>query len=411
MEAKTDDTKKQFLLTQANLSKSNIKNQILKIYKELPENQTTNISKKDLENLLENVYKSIIKEIDKLCYNFFNADDINTTNEIKNIIDYKIESNIELNRFTSRDIQDENKVITRTFQDEANNITTNEEQVENEKVAIFCKKVAEISRMSYKASFILFKKMKDKFIELRENKMPSSDENFIKEFSSWIKSSEIEKNIFREYKDILNREFPFKINENSNEEKYLIKLFYNLTLLYFHCQIANPLVEIDFNTEDAFNSSKMIDFINRGKNRKVNFVILPSLFSNGCFLENGKAWVFTYLKNTFKFKEAEIKDLNNILPTQNSNIESNENDYEIKAILKNTNNEKYVVDIISNKDIPRNKRYEFALYVYDKNRHKTFPLITKLTHLEIEKNMEIVKCELRVDNKVVISSKNIIKEY
>ena len=47
----------------------------------------------------------------------------------------------------------------------------------------------------------------------------------------------------------------------------------------------------------------MIDFINKGNNRKVNFVILPSLFSNGNYLENGKSWVFTYKKDTFKFDE------------------------------------------------------------------------------------------------------------
>ena len=47
----------------------------------------------------------------------------------------------------------------------------------------------------------------------------------------------------------------------------------------------------------------MIDFINKGNNRKVNFVILPSLFSNGNYLENGKYWVFTYKKDTFKFDE------------------------------------------------------------------------------------------------------------
>ena len=50
----------------------------------------------------------------------------------------------------------------------------------------------------------------------------------------------------------------------------------------------------------------MIDFINRGKNRKVNFVILPSLFSDGSFLQNGKLWVFTFCKNTFKFDVLKI---------------------------------------------------------------------------------------------------------
>ena len=179
--------------------------------------------------------------------------------------------------------------------------------------------------------------------------------------------------------------------------------------MYFHCHIAFPLVEINFKTEEKFNSYKMIDFINRGKNRMVNFVILPSLFSNGCFLENGKSWVFTYLKDTFRFEENEILELNNLLFTQSSNAENKEIDLTIKVILKNKNDGKSV-DIIANFDIPRNKRYEFAIFVYDKNADKTFALITKIAHLEIGQNMEIVKCELRIDNKIIISSKNIIEE-
>ena len=57
----------------------------------------------------------------------------------------------------------------------------------------------------------------------------------------------------------------------------------------------------------------MIDFINRGKNRKVNFVILPALISNGNFLQNGKYWVFTFTENTFKFTETMNEILNGIL--------------------------------------------------------------------------------------------------
>ena len=80
--------------------------------------------------------------------------------------------------------------------------------------------------------------------------------------------------------------------------------------MYLHCVLSFPYVEISFENEEKFNSEKMIDFINRGHNRKVNFVILPSLFSNGNFLQNGKSWVFTYNKNTFRFEESELDVLN-----------------------------------------------------------------------------------------------------
>ena len=56
----------------------------------------------------------------------------------------------------------------------------------------------------------------------------------------------------------------------------------------------------------------MIDFINKGNNRKVNFIILPSLESNGSFLENGKSWVFTYVNDTFRFEDSDLQDLNEL---------------------------------------------------------------------------------------------------
>ena len=56
----------------------------------------------------------------------------------------------------------------------------------------------------------------------------------------------------------------------------------------------------------------MIDFINKGNNRKVNFIILPSLESKGNFLENGKSWVFTYVNDTFRFEDSDLQDLNEL---------------------------------------------------------------------------------------------------
>ena len=88
--------------------------------------------------------------------------------------------------------------------------------------------------------------------------------------------------------------------------------------MYFHCNISFPLIEISFEKEENFNSDKMIDFINRGKNRKVNFIILPSLIFNGNYLENGKSWVFTFTNNTFKFDNFMNQFLNELLKQENS---------------------------------------------------------------------------------------------
>ena len=84
-------------------------------------------------------------------------------------------------------------------------------------------------------------------------------------------------------------------------------LFSQLTLLYFHCELSFPNVDVDFNSEIKFNHEKMIDFINKGNKKEVNFVILPSLFSNDNYLENGKSWVFTYKKKTLKFDKDDLK--------------------------------------------------------------------------------------------------------
>ena len=406
MKINTTEINKKLFLNQANQSKSNIKSHILKLYKELPENQA-HISKNDLEKVLNNIWYYVEAEINKICDNLSNAAEITSSNELRNKIDYKIESNSELNNFTSKDIQDENKEITRHFQELASKNMAFEEDIENAKVAIFCENVAHISRMSYNASFKLLKAMENKYNTLKEDKLSLTDENFRKEFSFWIKTSEKDKNIFQEYKNILNQEIPPEINENSYEENYLINLFYDLTLMYFHCHIAFPLVEINYKTEDNFDSRKMIDFINRGKNRKVNFVILPSLISNGCYLDNGKSWVFTYLKDTFKFEEDEIKALNNSLNTQKLNAQNNGNDVIIKVSWKNGT--KYA-NIITNLEILRNKRVEYVFFLYNNNTGKSYRAITYLDYIDIEQNTEVVKCELRVDNKAIISSEKIINE-
>ena len=406
MKINTTEINKKLFLNQANQSKSNIKSHILKLYKELPENQA-HISKNDLEKVLNNIWYYVEAEINKIYDNLFNAAEITSSNELRNKINYKIESNSELNNFTSKDIQDENKEITRHFQELASKNMAFEEDIENAKVAIFCENVAHISRTSYNASFKLLKAMEKKYTILKEDKLSLTDENFRKEFSFWIKTSEKDKNIFQEYKNILKQEIPLEINENIYEENYLINLFYDLTLMYFHCHIAFPLVEINFKTEDNFDSRKMIDFINRGKNRKVNFVILPSLISNGCYLDNGKSWVFTYLKDTFKFEEDEIKALNKSLNTQKLNAQNNGNDVIIKVSWKNGT--KYA-NIITNLEILRNKRVEYVFFLYNNNTGKSYRAITYLDYIDIEQNTEVVKCELRVDNKAIISSEKIINE-
>ena len=177
-----------------------------------------------------------------------------------------------------------------------------------------------------------------------------------------------------------------------------------MTKLYFHCKLSFPSIEINFEKEEMFNSKKMIDFINRGPNRKVNFVILPSLYSNGNYLQNGKSFVFTYNKNTFYFKDSELIDLN-------KNIKI---DWKIPNMIKNlkitiekkkSNNDEYCI-VETNYKISKNIKCSYTYYLRDKNNN-----ITKKTsehlYLIIPKNFTIEKCDLIIGNKAITS--NLIK--
>jgi hypothetical protein len=240
------------------------------------------------------------------------------------------------------------------------------------------------------------------------------DENNKKEFSFWIKTQEKEnqineKNKFKEYKNILNQENPCKKEENTKQYKYLLNLYYDLSLMYFHCHIAFPLVEIDFKTEEDFNSEKMIDFINRGKNRKVNFVILPALISMKSFLQNGKYWVFTFCKNTFKFDDTMNDSLNALLNQENEDIKYIKENLKINVLCINKDNGKYV-NIISNINIPEDIKYEFVIYFFDKIKNHKFHQKPKLNEFQIEKNLEITKYEFILEGETIISSNNIINK-
>ena len=363
--------------------KTNIINNINNSFLEITKNQEP-LNANKIEKWKDSILINIGTEIDKLF--------INENIDKK---EYKIKSknSIKLNNFTSKDIQEENKEITRIFQNESFNYIKDDEEVENENIAKFLKKVGEISRISYNQGKKLYKIMKNKYLK-----------NFEKKFSSWIKNLEKEKGK-NEYESILNQVNLFEKDEDKKDQKFFFKLFYDLSIMYFHCNISFPLVEISFKKEDNFNSDKMIDFINRGKNRKVNFIILPSLISNGSFLQNGKSWVFTFCKDTFKFEDLINESLNALI--EQENLKDN---LKINVICKKKNDYIYVT-IITNIEIPKNIEYEFVFYSINKNTKKNKRIKTKKTNFKIYKSDEINKYEFKLDNKTIISSTNIITEY
>ena len=396
----------------SNQTKKNIKDNIDNSFTSLAKNKKE-IKTQDIEKWKDNIILTYInKEIDNLIESSINEKEPENKSENKpenNIKkEYKIESNSELNMFTPKDIQDENKEITRNFQNEAYNYMNANEKVENENVASFLKNVAIISRLSFKERKNLYQIMEEKYVKTLENKKPKDDESFKKEFSQWIKSLE-KKDGKKVYDSFLNQ---FKIFEreikDNKEQIYLKKLLYDLIIMYFHCDISFPLVQIDFTKKEDFNSEIMIDFINRGKNRKVNFIILPSLFSNGNYIQNGKFWVFTYFKNTFRFENSIDNYLDNFFKEKN---EQTDNDYTMVAYCQLEKDSKHI-DIETNFNFPKNSNYNFIFYLKNTNTHDNRISVerTKLMNFKIKKNFEIKEFKFEMDNKIIVSSKRVVNK-
>ena len=390
----------------SNQAKKNIKNSIDNSFASLTMNKQL-INKKDIEKWKDNIILTYINnEIDKLInLSLENKEPEKTSdNNDDNKKEYKIESNSELNMFTPKDIQEENKEITRNFQNEAYNYMNANEKVENENIASFLKNVAIISRISFKEHKNLNKEMEEKYLMLPGNKKQKDEEIYKKEFSQWIKNLE-KKEGKRIYDNFLNQLKPFeKEIKDNKEQKYLKQLLYDLIIMYFHCDISFPIVEINFTKKEDFNSEMMIDFINRGKNRKVNFVILPSLFSNGNYIQNGKLWVFTYFKNTFRFGDSIDNCLEEFLKEKNL---KSENLYTMKAYYKIEGDEK-IINIKTNFGIPKNSNYNFVFYLKNTKKNQVTVVRTKSISFSLKKHVDIVEFQFVLDNKILVTSKEVI---
>ena len=109
-------------------------------------------------------------------------------NDSKLIKKININQNKRLDIFTSKDIQEENKKITKIFQKEALNYINDDEKIENENIAKFLINVANVSRKAYNNSNELFINMFKEFSKFTngEKNIPTlkNDEKMGKEFSS-----------------------------------------------------------------------------------------------------------------------------------------------------------------------------------------------------------------------------------
>ena len=318
------------------------------------------------------------------------------------IIKSEIVPKIEV--FTSEEIQLKNKLITTDFEKISYDYDNDDDVIENSSIAEFLIEVANISRNAFNESNKYLKKVYNDF----ENKqkeitiISSKEEQFKKIFSSWVKKNNIIENLL--YNQKINLNF---IDEQKDKKKieYFYKLYIDLLSLYFQCAITFPSIEIDFNAQNNFDSTKMIDFLNNkgSRNKKVNFVIFPSLYSNGKFLENGKKWVFTYFddykKKTFYFKELNLIQINK------------ENIFHIPTL-----SEKLKLNLEQKTFIIPHLNYKIS-----KEIHQKFVFIFKDKHsnniekkeifvnpkFSLSNNFEFIKCEFYIQDEKILSSDKI----
>ena len=309
-------------------------------------------------------------------------------NENRNLKEVnKIENN-KLDYFTSKEIQEQNKVITRDFQKEAYNHINYNEKYENQNIASFFYEVAKISRNAYNEAYNLLNYML-KYHKSNSNKiiitsLDDDDIQYKKEFSSWVKNMDE-----KEKSKILNQLFG-----NYKGNSFLYYLYIQLTIMYFHCHISFPSVTISFKAENNFNPEKMIDFINRGQGRKVNFVILPSLFANGNYLQNGKSWVFTFNKNKFKFKDSELEGLK--IEEYEINIPNPINELKVDINYKKINNDIYAF-AKTNFEISKNIKCTY-IFILRNNVGKEKKETVYQNFIKLPNNYNIKKFTLKIGN-------------
>ena len=258
--------------------------------------------------------KKIIDKFEKYLNDF---ESLLSENEIKNSKIIKKEENIE--PFNSYDIETEYKELTLEIKDKLRKYYDNEGERENQNVSFFCRNIGIISREAYNQSNLILKNKLEKFKKEKTIKLKREKDLIRNYFSCWIKlKEENESEFYEEYLNNYDNLFQNKdLIYNEEEKKYLIEIYKKLTILYIHCFLSFPIINIYFykkeQNKNDFLPNEMIDCINKGKNRKVNFIFLPCLVSNEMYLSAGEYYVFTYKvgnkKETFHFDNLDLDEL------------------------------------------------------------------------------------------------------
>lgn len=401
-EAKPVENNKSNLQKDLDKLKENIKNDLInQINKSIEKYAFQNIN--DIDNWAKEHFDFINSKINSIKSNYYNNNKNNKCTNIINNSNRNIIYSLRLlnNYFTSKDIQDEYLNITQNFEKDSYDFARDQEEKENESIAQFFIKVAFISREAFNLANYIFISIYNNFISKEEQLMISSYDvdQLKKKFSKYIKENENNKlyeNFFSKENELNKIKKFFDIsNLNTEEERVLLDLYEKLSILYFHCKLSFPSIEINFKFEgDKFIDGKMIDFINKGSKRKVNFVILPSLFSNGCYLENGKIYVFTYKEKTFRF-EKEIDTLDKLLKKEDEIFKCpsifNLLDFQV-------NIDKNKIEIISNIKFSEKIEASYSFDFYNPKNKKISKINTNKNFCDIPNNYKWKEATISIGN-------------
>ena len=362
--------------------------------------------------------EEILTYIDKMHQEIKNIMNKYITDEKTSLNKSKMQKCYELDIFTSKDIQDKNNAIKNDFMQFSINFINDEDVKENQTLGTKLFQIAKISRYAYNDSNKVLSLIYKEF-EKKENKdiIITSPDQFRKNFSNWVKMNEQYKNQY--FNDFVNE---FSSQKFLNDEKikikdYFIKLYKDLLVLYFLCELSFPSVKIEFSNEDEFfNSGKMIDNFQigkKGQKSKVNFVYFPSLFSNGNYLENGKKWVFNFIYNekkggTFFFESNQLSQLSSLIDeTKKFHIPKINDKLKIELIKNISYSPK------TNYSISDNINKKYFIQTIDNNTKKINQYqFNSSFNLKLKDNEEIIKLQLYLFNEQVqeIEYKNIKDE-
>ena len=368
------------------------------IYIDTIHQQKYNILKKQIKDEISSLNKTKTQNYQK-CYG--------TLPETKEI--NKSSDNEKLDIFTSKDIQNKNNEIIRDFMQFSTNFIKDEDAKENQTLGTKLFLVANISRCAYNDSNqILYQIYKDFEGEKDKDIIIDSPEQFRKNFSNWVKKPKNWQNSKRYFDNLTNKfNENFVFEEKKSFKNYFIKLYRDLLVLYFLCELSFPSVTVSFHNENEFFDSKtMIDNFQIGKRHKprVNFVYFPSLYSNGNFLENGKKWVFNFIndekKRTFFVESNQLSKLTPLIDEKKKFCIPKISDKLRLELVKNIS-----YSPKTNYPISDNINKEYVMYIIDKNTKKTYSTKSK-SNFKLKDNEEFIKLELYLFNELILEINN-----